>query len=731
MAAMNTRAESRPSRHLPAQIAAVMGGTILVFALTLALAMVWMARRLDREAAEGSVRLVGAALESALDRSRSFAVDYALWDEAAQAAEAGDREWLWENMGSATVTGVSGNLVVIWGGGLAGDVGWIDQSPATGVSGLLGAGVLAQADRALAALPRGDEGGAAFYAWRGNDLFALGVARIERVRVPGVQAGPGGAPPARLALGRRLSRDAIAGIARATGAEGIALMRRMPEGRGGERLLTPLPGGDGAPIGWLAWDAPRPGSALLRQMAPLLLAVGTVAGALAALGLAIARRGARDLLAAEARARLAARTDPLTGLPNRAAFSEALDRPARAGERAVLYLDVNGFKRINDSFGHETGDAVLRGLAARLRPLCGEGDLLARVGGDEFVFLLSGPGAGERAAHLARRVEAALEPPFDLAGQRMRVAAAMGQAVQGPAGSAAGAGGDLVRRADLAMYDSKRRRAGAPALPAAIPARDACAIEAALRRAVGQGEGFALHYQPVLRLSDGALRRAEALARWRTDALGPVPPARFIPVAERAGLMGDLGRQLLRILADDLAAHPALRASVNLSARQIAAPGFARDLADLLGGRGIDPSRLEAEVTEAALAEALADDPRLAARRLDALREAGLTVALDDFGAGPASLATLRRLPLDTLKIDRALVAGSGAPEGAALLEAVIRLGRARATEVVCEGVETAEALGRVQALGADHAQGWEIARPMPVGRLAALWLPGGQAAVA
>lgn len=718
--------ESRPSRHLPAQIAAVLGGTILVFSLTLALALITMARRLDREAAEGSVRLVLAAIAALPDRSRAFALDYALWDEAAQAAESGDRDWLWANLGSSTAIGVAGNLVVVWGGGLEGDLGWIDQSPASGLSHLLGRRVLAEAERTLAALPPEGQKGVGFFAWRGNDLFALGAARIERVLDDGMPALSGTPSPAYLLVGRRLSREALSAISESTGAGGLALTRQRPNEEEGDRLLAPLHGSDGAPVAWLSWDAPHPGSAMLRQMAPLVLGVGTLATALAALGLAVARRGARDLLHAEARARAAARIDPLTGLPNRAAFHEAIERPALPGERAVLYLDVNGFKDINDSLGHAAGDAVLRRLAARLRPLCEEGDLLARIGGDEFVFVLLGADAERRAIRLARRVESALGRPFELAGRSLPVSAAIGMAVQGDEGTGTD-GDDLVRQADLAMYESKRQSRSAGAAPAVVPGRDLDPIERGLRRAIETGEGITLHYQPILRLSDGGLHRAEALARWWSEELGAVPPARFIPVAERAGLMGELGAHLLQILAGDLADHPALRVSVNLSACQIAAPGFAAGLVAVLARKGVGPDRVEAELTEAALGE----DLRLAARRLGDLHEAGITLALDDFGAGRSSCRMLRELPFGTLKLDHALVAGCADTTEAALLGAMMGIGRALGLTVTCEGVETAETLDRVRAMGADFAQGWQIARPMPIRQLAALWLRGGQAAVA
>ncbi|NAZ37972.1 bifunctional diguanylate cyclase/phosphodiesterase [Rubellimicrobium sp. CFH 75288] len=695
---------------LPARIALVMGVSLFVFALTLGAAMVFMARALDREGAESATRLVEAALDTLLARSREVTLDYAKWAEAVRAVSRHDTDWLYSNMGSAAAAGTVAHLVLLWGGGLPRDLGWIDGSPPAGLSGLLGREALTLAERRLEPGSRGAE---SFFLWRGSDLFALAVAVVEPPDRPDALPDE---RKARLLLGRRVNQEEIVRMAGATLLEGLRLHRRPPS-RG---AYAALPGPDGRPVAFLGWESVNPGTALLRRMLPGLLPVTLLAGLLAAAGVRAARRGASELLAAERRARTAALTDPLTGLPNRAAFGAAMARPARAGERAVLFLDVDGFKRINDSLGHGAGDRVLQALADRLAALAGPDCLLARMGGDEFVFVVAGPDAEMRADWLARGVEQALGRPLEVDGHSLRVRAALGLAVQHQDGRA---GDDLVRRADLAMYAAKRRGADRPAAPAVLTAeapRERAALERALRAGLDRPEEWRVLYQPVLRLGDGTLAHAEALARWTSTELGPVGPERFIPAAEEAGLIAAIEHRILGMVCDDLAAFPGLSASINRSARALLSLDPAADLAAALTARGLPPSRLAVEVP-GRLADA---DPALLAERLEALRRAGLAVILDDFGADRCSAIDLAALPLAGLKLDRRLVAGLGTVPGTApLLDALLRLGGALGLPVCAKGVEAQAELALVQDLGCALAQGWLIGRPLPAADCARSWL--------
>ncbi len=715
---------ARLPHRLPSQITTVMAGTILVFVAALALSVQWLSRALDEQGRVDAARLVHSALSTLGSEMLAVNLEYAKWEDMARAIRSQDVDWIYRNLGVTAATGRMSDLVVLWGGPFPHDTGWLDQSPASGMARLVSPRALAQADARLRAeVPLGSSGGVRFFVWRGGDLFAAAVTRVEwsfdRDRA---RSAEDGIP--RLLMGRRIARDQVDAIAEKTLLTGLRILPSLPDDREG----APLPGPDGHPIAWLTWDAPTPGTTMLRQMLPLLLPVTLLAIGLGLSGLLMSRRSAHNLVKAQATASAAAHTDPLTGLPNRAAFNLALEEPACAGERAVLFLDVNGFKRINDSNGHATGDEVIVRLARRLEALSGPDCLLARIGGDEFVFVVIGSNAGFRAEWLAHAAERAIAPPFEVNGHALQLQAAMGHAVQTTDGMS---GGDLVRQADLAMYEAKRRRSrDSVAFGALIEqaSQDAHAIERALRDALDRPGELWVAYQPLVDTKGRNFVRAEALARWTSPELGVVPPDRFIAVAERAGLIVELGRRLLRLVCSDLVAHPALEVSVNISALQLMAPDFVSDLIDTLHTHGIDPARIEVELTETIVV----DDPDLAARRIRELHEAGLSTALDDFGTGYSSIGTLRQLEFDTLKIDQSFVSGLGeAPQRLALVNAMILLAHALGLKVVCEGVETEEELGILQEIGCDVVQGYVIDRPLPIDAVASRWLSSRRVAVA
>ncbi|NAZ38153.1 bifunctional diguanylate cyclase/phosphodiesterase [Rubellimicrobium sp. CFH 75288] len=702
--------------RLPDRIATVIVATVTLFVATTGVSVLWMTRALDAQALAQSALQVRIARDALRERVRTLALDYAKWDAAHGALREGDRDWLVDNVGSVAVIGQTVQVVVLWGsGGLeAGDLGWRTGGPIAGTSGLLPASLLAAAEARLDAEPRGRFDVTDFFAWHDGALHAMAAAHVEAVEhwdsLPPAERRAG-----LLLMGVRLSEAVVAGMADAILLDGAGLSRTPPA----ERPFLELPGLDGTPAGFIAWDRPRPGTTLLWQMSPWLLLVSAVAAALALMAMRLVRGGATRLVVAERTARNAARTDALTGLPNRMAFGEALAQTARAGERAILFLDLDGFKGINDSLGHAAGDAIIAATARRLAAVA-QGALLARIAGDEFVILLEGPDARRRMEGLAAAVERAFDAPFEAMGHPVPLRAAIGYAVQDADGMS---GPDLVRQADLAMYEGKRLRAHTAVPFRAVlerASRDAHLLERALRAALAARPGeIGIAWQPIT-TPDGTLRRAEALARWTSAEHGPVAPARFIPVAEKAGLVLDLGALLLARICEDLAAHPGLRASINVSALQLVAPNFAADLAARLTERGVGTDRVEIELTETALIR----DPALAARHIRLLREAGFAVALDDFGTGYSSIAVLDQLAVDTLKVDRSFVSGAcHAARRQALLRATIQMARELGLVVVCEGVETAEDLRLVRDLGCDLVQGFLVGRPQPISDLAAHWL--------
>ena len=695
-----------------------MVGTVAALVLAAGAAILWMTRELDSQARAHSVQGVARAFEAVLDGVAGTALDYSKWDEAAGAAERRDLGWIFANMGQSAHTGVSTSLVVLWGGALPVDLGWTDDGVAAPRAGLLDREARAALDARLAAVPAGAYEAPAYFVRRGGAIWAVAASRVERVLEPPPPA-LDGAEAARLAMGRRLPDATLSEIESSLRLTGLRLLAQAPA----DGISLPLLGPDGRPVAHVAWDAPAPGAALLARMVPLLGAVVLVAMITVAVGGVLARRSAEDLVRAERQATGAARTDAPTGLPNRLAFTEALLRPARAGERAVVFLDVRGFKRINDSIGHAAGDRVLVRIARRLQALERPGRLVARLGGDEFALVATGPGAGPGAPALAAEVLSAFDKPVEVMGHRLRVRASIGYAVQDRDGT----GEDLVRQADLAQGQSKR--GGDAAGPVAFSAflddasRDARAIEGALRAALQRQGEISVAYQPIVEVGTGRLLRAEALARWTSAELGAVTPDRFIPVAEQAGLIAPLGRHLLHLVCDDLQRHPDLKVSLNASPLQLAAPDFVPDLIATLAARGLDPSRIEIELTERIIVE----EPRQVAQRLRELHEAGFSTALDDFGTGYSSLGYLKDLEFDTVKVDRSYVTGFCAGgDRMALVNAMILLAHALRLRVVCEGIETAEELAMLHDMGCNMAQGYHLDRPLPIARLAERWLGRG-----
>ncbi|HEV2812486.1 MAG TPA: EAL domain-containing protein, partial [Solirubrobacteraceae bacterium] len=408
--------------------------------------------------------------------------------------------------------------------------------------------------------------------------------------------------------------------------------------------------------------------------------------------------------------------DELTELPNRRLFLQRLREDVADGEGAVaLLLDLDDFKSVNDTLGHQHGDELLVHVAHRLRATLPLEVTVARLGGDEFA-LLAARRPGEPAETLARQAAAALEAPFELGGLLLDVRATMGLAVHPEHGATAE---DVVKHADVALYAAKET--GAPwslyASEGDVHTLDRLALAGQLRRGIDRGE-LVLHYQPKLALREGGRHGAEALVRWQHPQLGLIAPEGFIGLAEQSDLITHLTH---RVLDDALAQCRAwrdegleLRVSVNLSARSLLDADLAALIGRLLDRRRLPSDALQVEITESRL---VADVPR-ARTTLEQLRRLGVAVAIDDFGTGFSSLAQLTRLPVDEIKIDKSFVLGmESSRSDEAIVRSTIELGRNLDLQVTAEGVETPEALERLEALGCDFAQGFHLGRPVPAER--------------
>ena len=432
--------------------------------------------------------------------------------------------------------------------------------------------------------------------------------------------------------------------------------------------------------------------------------------------------------------------DPLTGLPNRRLFIEQLHAAHSASQRsgrdgALIFIDLDHFKLVNDTRGHEAGDHLLKALASRLQTQIRDSDVLARLGGDEFVLLLRELStvpeqAALQAQVVADKVQQALRLPFDLGQVAHEITASVGIALFSDARSGSD---DLLRWSDMAMYEAKLSGRNAtrffnPAMQDRATAH--VALEQDIRHALAQGQ-FVLHYQPQVDV-EGNLCGVEALARWQHPTRGLLSPAHFIQVAEETGLIVPLGQWALQTICRDMAAWQAMqpgaqwRVAVNLSAKQFHHPDFVRHVTDALQTSQVDPERVELELTESLLL----DDVDQVVERMRVLNGRGVLFSLDDFGTGYSSLGYLRRLPLYKLKIDQSFVRDLGGDgDSAAIVRTVVALADSLGLETIAEGVEQAAQRDRLAELGCTQYQGYYFSRPIPRADFEANWLHASESA--
>ncbi|WP_157215003.1 putative bifunctional diguanylate cyclase/phosphodiesterase [Flavisphingomonas formosensis] len=434
-------------------------------------------------------------------------------------------------------------------------------------------------------------------------------------------------------------------------------------------------------------------------------------------------------VAAQTRTRRLAYYDQLTGLPNRRAFIELLDArvEARRGDRAgfaVAMFDLDGFKPINDSYGHAAGDQILAQLARRLSLLAEPSHVVARLGGDEFAILLHDITEEAAARAICERFVRALDAPFQLARSQIRLSGSLGLALHPHGGNSAS---ELIARADQALYRAKALSGGqvalfSPAMEEAL--RRQIAIEQALRD-IGNPPDIRIVFQPILGLSGKRIVAVEALARWNHPELGPLNPAEFIQIAEQTGIIVSLTEALFeRAIAEAACWSGDVHLSFNLSAVQLRSASTPATLMAVMDRYGFDPRRLEIEVTETAVLT----DLEAARQIFDALRARGIRIVLDDFGAGYASIFYLKEIMFDAIKIDGDLVASITATHRSrALLEGILQLCAATGLEATAEKVETKDQLALLDRLGCSRVQGYLIGRPMDsdaIGRILAETIP-------
>ncbi|HVZ13323.1 MAG TPA: bifunctional diguanylate cyclase/phosphodiesterase [Bauldia sp.] len=699
------------ARAITGRITANLIGGIVITIGTVLITIGWMAHKHNEQAAESTQTMVVGGVQSMGKRLASLANDYGWWEEAYDAYNRNDKDWIDANVGTGiTDTSIADMLAIAAPDGTVNpDYEWLIDGAPDSIDKIITPGKMAEIKKLADKLPV-------------ENFAAKSVIYIDTPSVPMMISIQHLVPVSKAAdvkasdlpiivFGQYLQNQRLHDLGTAFLIDDLHFVRATTA-PGGEPAIQNL---IGKTIGYFDWTPPKPGNALIIQALPpvsIALALFCVVALTTAFR---ARKVAIALTDSERQAVIAARTDSMTGLMNRTGFGELLETPAyeRAcaeGQLAVVYLDVNGFKAVNDSIGHHGGDDLVRALARRIVSILPEGASLARIGGDEFAVSLITGGNDATAAECANRIAHSIDKPFTICGFEFHVTISVGYAIAEEAGIKPS---EVIRRADLAMYQAKNgaeREAVVYHPTMETGALEKKQIETGLRRAIERHE-LKVFYQPIVRASDGAVTALEALVRWTSPEFGAVSPALFIPVAEETGLIHDIGRFVVSQAAEDLHRWPGIEMGINVSPVQLRDPGFADEISQIVERHGHSPSRFNLELTEGILVT----NPTIAQRKLAKLKEAGFELSLDDFGTGFSSIGYLRQFPFDTLKIDRSFVRDIGINATAnALIQSLVSLGDALELSVIAEGIENEDQLKLLRLIHCEYVQGFLVSRPVP-----------------
>lgn len=660
----------------------------------------WMTGVQDRMAIERERQAVAYALNARIDFLRILTRDYSVWDDAVRNVVLKfDLSWSDENIGVYLFDnhGMEYNFIIDEAGRAVYAVVDGKHLDHPDASRLLGQEFEAASRTLLSSSQLGRAAGATMTP-RGLALFAASFIQpsTNEVTMPrGVRR--------LLVTAKLVDQSVIEEVGQA--AQGVHL-KLQPASVAAASF--PVRGFDGRPLGALIWTPQRPGTALWWAVIPWLAAFAGAVAALGAFVLLKARGAVTELVASEGRSRHLAYHDSLTGLPNRRAFAAILNERGLSGAAyTLLYMDLDGFKEVNDAYGHATGDALLVHTAKRLRRILPKDGYLARLGGDEFAVVLNGLLDEQQVSIWAERFVSDVRRPHELGGEPVVVGTSLGVAMAEPGSD----GDEVVRQADIAMYAAKARGRDSwcrfdPSLDDGR--RDRKSLEGELRRAIAN-EQIDVVFQPIVRASDGTVTAVEALARWTHPERGPIAPDIFIPVAEESGVIVELGRYVLRTACLAAREWP-FKLAVNLSPAQFWDRGLVESVLDTLKACDFPADQLEFEITETYLLRR----PEAAAEIISGLRRSGIKIALDDFGTGYASIGYLQRFELDFVKLDKSFVDNVATNTDAAeVAQAIIALGGALRLPIVAEGVETAAQAAILSTAGCSFLQGWHFGRPM------------------
>ena len=540
------------------------------------------------------------------------------------------------------------------------------------------------------------------------DEQGLSVIAASMIRHTDNEKNPGliGKKPRILLLKKHFPSAAIDRIATQYNVPGLRYQTR-PVGE----YNFPLTDGGGKILGYLSWDAPTAGFSAAKNSLPVLL----IGGLLFFVALSFASRMGLGLITSLS---AQAYTDSLSGMPNRRALRSAIQQEqSSSSAHALALIDLDGFKYVNDSFGHAVGDQLIKQIAEMLDRQVGDGGIVARLGGDEVAILLAGSDAKQRIQTMSDQFLKRLGLPIMIEDRALSIGASIGlAATSGPLKDE----GELLRRADISMYQAKRL--GKMRVQWYDPQLDeeqsiANALAAELRHSLSIGE-LTVVYQPIVEAADRHCGSVEALARWTSPTRGPIPPDTFIPIAENTGLIDAIGLFVLRRACKDLSGWPDIKLAVNVSAAQLRNPMFPHELLAILNDTAFNPTRLELEITETYLIA----DASLARKVIEGVAALGVTISRDDFGTGYASIGFLRQFSFGKLKIDRSLVKEAQYDEAARMLVQVsVAAARALNMVVTAEGVETSAQADLMKIAGCDQLQGWYFGRPIEYDALASM----------
>ncbi|MDS7595375.1 bifunctional diguanylate cyclase/phosphodiesterase [Agrobacterium tumefaciens] len=710
-------------RHLRIGRRAVVGAVLFAFAVVLfvvtALVLSAVGQIKDQANSLDNLRLketTAGALMTLRNQLDATLTDYAVRNDAAEFVYAPDRfDWLAANYGKASgaanlfdtaiVIDQDGRVRMAYHDGMP--VSWPQDSYLSG-----GWGKMIERVREMRPGTWSQMSG---YVKTEHGIAVAGVALVR--------AKTGSLPNAGderryLLLARHLTASLVDSLAHTYVIDGLDLQSVNLPAPNAVEIVNPV----GEVVAKLVWHSRLPGDISFHTARPIIFTalgfVGTFFLILLILGSATLDR----LKADEAAAREEALRDRLSGLINRNGLFIKLARMVRSArydktDVLLLYLDLDGFKEINDSYGHAAGDRLIKGVSAALQVLMPERAILARLGGDEFAIAIKGGDVREEGRKLCRSILELFTEPFNIGEHVVSIGCSIGIAISttGEIG-----GEELVRRADMAMYKAKeggRGRYVAYDEKMDELREEKLQLEADLRHAIGNGE-ISLVYQPVVNAATRAITSVEALARWNRPGSGPVPPDIFIAAAETSGLIDRLGLLVLLQACEAAKQWPSIRLSVNVSPVQFRNPAFAGHVSDILKSTGTSPDRLRLELTEGYFIQ----HPERACVALDKLKQLGISIALDDFGAGFASVGYLRRFGFNRMKIDRSLVVAlEQGGRSLDMLQATVALARSLDIPVTAEGIETEEQATILHLCGCDELQGYLFSRPVPAEKICEL----------